>query len=64
MINYQYITYQDQLYIVDRLIKRDSIKQMDAELLKRWSRCDVILQRENDLYFCKLVPDAEIISDN
>jgi len=59
----QYIEYQNQLYIVDRIISTSKFKgELNADILKQWSNCDTILQRENQFYFCKLVPDAEIIS--
>jgi hypothetical protein len=59
---YQYINFNNNLYIVRRKFKTDQLKpNFDTNLMKEWTRTDVLLRKDGLLYCCELVPNAEII---
>jgi hypothetical protein len=63
MINHQLVNYNGNLYFLKRhfnelLIKPDRIQDL-RELLK----CDIVLRKDNHLWFCELIPEAEIIEE-
>jgi hypothetical protein len=58
------VDYQDSSYLIKRAIPRHVFKsEIDADLLKQWVNCDTILHRDDMLYFCTKIPDAEIIEE-
>jgi hypothetical protein len=61
MINHQLVNYNGTLYFLKRnfnelLVKPDKIQEL-RELLK----CDIVLRKDGRLWFCELIPEAEII---
>ena len=59
---YQYINFNNNLYIVRRTFKLSELKQdFDTNIMKQWTRTDVLLKKNGILYCCELVPIAEII---
>jgi len=59
---YQYINYNNNLYIVRRKFKTDQLKSdFDTNVMKTWTRTDLLLKKGGMLYCCELVPNAEII---
>ena len=63
MINHQLVNYNGTLYFLKRnfnelLVKPDKIQEL-RELLK----CDIVLRKDNFLWFCELIPEAEIIEE-
>ena len=62
MNQYQYINYNNNLYIVRRKFKTDQLKSdFDTNVMKTWTRTDLLLKKGGMLYCCELVPNAEII---
>jgi len=59
---YQYINFNNNLYIVKRTFKLSELKQdFDTSTMKDWTRTDTLLKKDGLLYCCELVPNAEII---
>ena len=59
---YQYINFNNNLYIVKRKFKLSELKSdFDSNLMKEWTRTDTLLKKDGLLYCCELVPNAEII---
>jgi len=64
MIKYEFIEYQDKLYVLKRKINKSSLKpKHDLGMLKKHFHADTILQRDNEYYFCERVVDAEIVDE-
>ena len=62
MNQYQYINFNDNLYIIRRQFKVSELKpDFDTNVMKQWTRTDVLLKKEGILYCCELIEDAEII---
>ena len=59
----QIIYNKDKAYQLVRVIKEDTLKNPDIRVLKEWFRCDTLLRAEGKLYFCRLIKEAEIITD-
>ena len=60
MFNKKFLTYQDNLYIIKKIIHEDH--QPNIETWKERLGADIVLRKEGDLYFLELVPDLEIIN--
>ena len=61
MFNNKFLTYQDNLYIIKKIIHEDL--QPNIETWKERLRADIVLRKDGDLYFLELVPDLEIIEE-
>ena len=59
----QIIYNKDKAYQLVRVIKEDTLKNPDIRVLKEWFRCDTLLRAEGKFYFCRLIKEAEIITD-
>ncbi len=57
---------KDNAYQLVRILKEDSLKNPDMEILKEYFLCDTLLRKQGRLYFCRLIEDIEYdeISDN
>ena len=59
---YQYINFNNNLYYVKRKFKESELKpDFDTNVMKEWTRTDVLLKKDGKLYCCELIPEAEII---
>ena len=62
MNQYQYINYNNNLYIIRRKFQVSELKpDFDTNVMKEWTRTDVLLKKNGILYCCELIEDAEII---
>ena len=62
MNQYQYINYNNNLYIIRRKFQVSELKpDFDTNVMKEWTRTDVLLKKNGILYCWELVPNAEII---
>ena len=62
MNQYQYINYNNNLYIIRRKFQVSELKpDFDTNVMKEWTRTDVLLKKNGILYCCELVLNAEII---
>ena len=59
----QIIYSNDKAYQLVRVLKEDSLKNPDISLLKEWFLCDTLLRKQGLLYFCRLIKEAEIITN-
>ncbi len=60
-MNKQFITFQDNLYLLKRVIKEELNPNIEA--WKEVLRADLVLRKEGMFYFVELVPDLEIIEE-
>jgi hypothetical protein len=59
---YQYINFNNNLYIIKRTFKESELKpDFDTNVMKEWTMTDTLLRKDGILYCCELVPNAEII---
>lgn len=59
MFQRQFLTFNNNLYIVKRLLK-----ESDNPIIETWKehlRADTVLRKDGILYFLELVPEAEIV---
>ena len=56
----------DKAYQLVRILKEDSLKNPDMEILKEYFNCDKLLRKQGKVYFCRLIEEIEYdeISDN
>ena len=50
---------KDKAYQLVRILKEDSLKNPDMEILKEYFLCDTLLRRQGKLYFCRLIEDIK-----
>jgi hypothetical protein len=62
MFKNQFLNFQDKLYIVKRILKEEY--KPNVEAWKEHSGADLVLRKENILYFVEEVPDLEIILED
>ena len=60
MFKNQFLTFQDNLYVIKKIIKEDLKPVIDV--WKEHLRADIVLRKDGQLYFLELVPDLEIIN--
>lgn len=56
-ITKQFINVNDQLYVVNRVLKEESVKNVEAAKEVLFS--DHVFRKDGFLYFCELIPDLE-----
>ena len=56
-----FIPWEDRIVEVKRVYAEERVKNI--ELIKEWLGTDTILRKDNHLYFCTSIQDAEIISE-
>lgn len=61
MFRNEFIKYQDNLYIVKRILKAEYNPNVEA--WKEQTGSDLALQKEGMVYFVELIPDLEVIPD-
>ena len=59
---YQYINFNNNLYIVRRKFETSKLKtDFNTSVMKQWTQTDLLLKKNGILYCCELIPIAEII---
>ena len=53
----------DKAYQLVRTLKENSLKNPDISVLKQLFHCDTLLRKQGLLYFCRLIEEAEIITN-
>ena len=53
----------DKAYQLVRVLKEDSLKNPDISVLKQLYHCDTLLRKQGLLYLCRLIEEAEIITN-
>ena len=57
---YKNIIYtKDKAYQLVRVLKENSLKNPDMEILKEYFLCDTLLRKQGLLYFCRLIEEVE-----
>lgn len=60
-IKRDFIRWEDKIVEVKRSYLVDRVK--DVSLIKEWLGVDVVLRRDNIMYFCETIQEAEIIEN-
>lgn len=60
MFKNQFLNFQDNLYVIKKIIREDLNPVIDV--WKEHLMADIVLRKEGRLYFLELVPDLEIIN--
>jgi hypothetical protein len=62
MLNTQYISFQDKLYILRRKVL-DDVKYTgpNLDLLMKWIGSDKVLRKEGYLFFLEEIEEAEVL---
>ena len=50
---------KDKAYQLVRVLKENSLKNPDMEILKEHFLCDTLLRKQGLLYFCRLIEEVE-----
>ena len=59
-----YIDFNGKKLIIKRAFKLSSLKpNFDTNIMKQWTMSDILLKKDNMLYCCETIQDAEIISE-
>ncbi len=59
-----YIDFNGKKLIIKRTFKEHNLKpNFDTNIMKEWTRSDILLRRGGVLYCCETVQDAMIISE-
>ena len=53
----------DKAYQLVRILKENSLNNPDISVLKQLFNCDTLLRKQGLLYFCRLIEEAEIITN-
>ncbi len=62
MFNYQFIDHNNKKYLVKRIIKESKLKpNFDQQVLKAWTKSDILLRKNGILYCCETIEEAQII---
>ena len=62
MFNYQFIDHNNKKYLVKRIIKESKLKpNFDQQVLKDWTKSDILLRKNGILYCCETIEEAQII---
>jgi len=59
----QVLNFQDNLYIVERIIKEEDIKEKHVQEYKEYIYTDSVLKKNGIYYFVNKIQDAEIIPE-
>jgi|TARA_R110000787_G_scaffold245319_1_gene351170 hypothetical protein len=59
-----YIEFNDKLLIIKRTVKESHLKpNFDQQILKKWTRSDILLKKNGIYYCCETLAEAVIIED-
>ena len=59
----QFINFNDKLYYVYRKMREKNIKPGATEFILSLWHCDVALKQNEDVFFCRIIEDAEIVTE-
>lgn len=61
MIRQEIIKFNDNLYTVYRKFSEDAVRIDKVQQLRELLECDIVLKQNNWLFYCKLIPELEVI---
>ena len=60
----QYIDFNDSKLIIKRAFYEHILKpNFDTNIMKEWTRSDILLRKDGVLYCCEIIQEAEIIEE-
>ena len=61
MIRNEFIKFNDNLYLIKEKYHEEKIRIDKVQDLRELLGCDIVLKNNNILYYCDIVPEAEIV---
>lgn len=61
MFRNEFLKFQDKLYVIKKKLNEEY--KPNVEAWKEWLGADIVLRRDNMLYFVEEVPDLEILPE-
>jgi hypothetical protein len=62
-MKYDFITFQDTLYVIYRRMRETQVKPGAIEFILPFWHCDIALKKEEWVYFCRKVEEAQIVTE-
>ena len=60
----QYIDFNGKLLLVKRIFPEHKLNpHFNVNVMREWTRTDILLKKEGHLYCCEIIEEAEIISE-
>jgi len=59
----QVINFQDNLYIIKRVLRETNIKEEFVQEYKEWIGCDTVLRKDGIYYFANKINEVQIIPE-
>lgn len=63
-LNRQVIDFQDNLYILKRIVKEEFIAESFVTEYKEWIGCDTVLKKDGLYYFVNKIDEAQIVEED
>ena len=63
MIRKEIIRFNDNLYTIQRKFAEGSVRIDKVQELRKLLECDIVLKNNGWLFYCDLIPEAEIVSE-
>ena len=61
-MNYQFIDYNNQKFLVKRVFKQHQLKpEFNVDVMRAWLGVDVILRKDGLFYCCEVIEEATIL---
>lgn len=57
------VNFENNLYIVSRIIKEETINEDEIQEYKKYIGCDTVLKKNKKYFFCNKIEDAQLIED-
>jgi hypothetical protein len=64
MIRNEFVKFNDNLYLIIQKYPEDKVRIDKVQELRQLFGCDIVLKNNNILYYCNLIPEAEIVTEN
>jgi hypothetical protein len=63
MIRTEMVKFNDNLYIVKRKFSEETVRVDKVQELRQLLECDIVLKQNGWLFYCELIPEAELVSE-
>ena len=61
MIRNEFIKFNDSLYLLKAKYQAESVRIDKVQELRELLNCDIVLKQNGWLFYCELIPEAEIV---
>jgi len=63
MIRTEMVKFNDNLYVVKRKFSAEVVRVDKVQELRQLLQCDIVLKQNGWLFYCELIPEAELVSE-